>query len=618
MSEQLKVGTYSKKFKYSDDTLEYEFQIKKRRKWWLWLLLLLPLLLLIKCSRDIEIVTIDADSGKVIPQVTVSANYTAHYLYADNKFLKSDNIQCEQTTDDKGVAAFNDLPCSVFSYLFYWHSSIDFFAQTDCYVTYDNGFLFHFNKHIKLKLEPKTTLMQVVVVDLESSDTLPNAEVTVNVQQSGNVENVKFTTDANGSVILENVKLCSKLESVCASLYGYADTCKNNVEVSEYASGGSVVLKLRPIKDKITFFVRNVETKEPIPGALAEVELTDSHSHSTRSSFVTNVDGKGMGFYDDAFILSKVHIKASKVHFHDSIFVGDYTVEEFVKLSDDKRVVWLRPEPFTEEFCNVDTVTKQPIAGVRNDIKVVDYNGNETVYTEYSNRNGRFSVNAKEHSHIYINSEKKYEYIDKFTSIQDFTDVDTVWMQPVIVSLVFRTVKGDTGILLDNCDLQINTSETNTTNPTNSGNGEFVVRGLRLTENITIVASHIGYETNDTKIWNLNVGQLSNAPQSERDIPLGIPPCSESVSSGQFVNSCQTYSMGQMSGTFNLYMNAYDVHSDHFTVYDGPDTSYPVIYDDRFLNEKTVTLRFSNKDVTIQVEVFDSGTSWNYKLFCPN
>ena len=70
--------------------------------------------------------------------------------------------------------------------------------------------------------------------------------------------------------------------------------------------------------------------------------------------------------------------------------------------------------------------------------------------------------------------------------------------------------------------MSISTSCSNVQEPQSSGNGEFVVEDIFLTEDISIVASKNEYTTNADKIRTAQVFDLMNAPQEERDIPLII------------------------------------------------------------------------------------------------
>ena len=621
---QKKDMNYHKKIKYAADQDLYEVQIKKRRNWWWLLLCLIPLLLLIRCKHDIQVVTVDTEYGVPLSDVQVGINYTAHFLYKDSRLFANESIIMEQTTDSVGVAFFRDLPCSVYSYIFYCLSQAKFSASSECITSYEKKQNFHFSHQVTMDLAARTVDIYIQTKDLETGEPIPGATVTYIYSDMGTLRTDSVETEADGCIKIPNFRYCGVVKNLCGSCYGYADTCKADLPIGELITLNDVsTLHLRPIKANFSFFVKNVETKEPIPGAKATITLTHPNSKVTESTSTTNVDGKGRGFYDNAFILSKVSIKASKPHFNDSTLTGSYTVEQFCKLPDDDRTVWLRPDPFSVDFQNVDSLTRKPIAGVKNTITVTDPSGNIKIYHEVSNRNGKFPVSAKENSKITIVSEKSPEFITKTTHISAFRQAEIIRMVPDLFSLTFRTIEKESGELLPNCNLSISASLSGVHLPTNSGVGEFIVNGLRHGDRISIVASKTNYTTNRDKVNNASADELLTADQSQRDIPLSIdlPPCDggnkfDKVKAG-IENVIRSYNMGQRRGTFVLEIDAYSI-TDHFKVYDGPDTSCPVLFDSDVTNKQTVTLTFSQSIVTIEATTVDENSSWNYIPHCPN
>ena len=324
-------------------------------------------------------------------------------------------------------------------------------------------------------------------------------------------------------------RVCGEFNSIKVSADGYADTLLTNKQVSELlGQTGGYVIPLRPLKERFIFFVKNCYTKEPIPDALAEVTLSLNGQKGSVGKSRTNVDGLGQGFFENARVLATIHIKASKQGYYDSVYVAPkgkpnpITVRDFVKLDSTDRVVWLQPKPQAVQFRNVDSLSKQPIAGVGNKVVVNGIDGKTRTYTSTSNRNGYFDVTAMPGDKITIVSTLDPYYHPKTTVIDQFVKAETIYMNPVLVDLNFRTMELDdgniTGVLPD-CDLVV-TVDGKKVNPTNSGSGAFKVTQLRLTSKISIVASKTDYITNDTKVQNKSVEQLWKANQDERDIPL--------------------------------------------------------------------------------------------------
>jgi hypothetical protein len=240
----------------------------------------------------------------------------------------------------------------------------------------------------------------------------------------------------------------------------------------------------------------------------------------------TSIDGKGIAVYSDAFVLSVISITAHKVHFRDSILTGGpWTVEKFIKQKDEVRTIWLTPEPYLQEFVNVDSITGKPIPGVKNIIKITRPDGTSETVTETGNRNGVFPISAKEDDRVEIISEKAPEYKQKRTVYPKFKDVKDkkVRMSPETETLTFRTLNADKpNELLPSCNLQVTGSVSGGLQPSNSGNGSFSVT-FRRTELLTIVATKSGYKNTTDKV-NAKSWTYLKDDQERRDIPLKRNP----------------------------------------------------------------------------------------------
>jgi hypothetical protein len=191
-------------------------------------------------------------------------------------------------------------------------------------------------------------------------------------------------------------------------------------------------------------------------------------------------------------------------------------------------------------------LSNQPIAGVKNVIVVDGIDGTTKTYERTSNRNGYFDVIALPGDKITIVSTLDPYYHPKTTVIDKFEKAEIVYMRPVLVSLDFRTmemVDGQILGLLPNCTLVI-TVDGKRVNPTNSGNGNFIVANVRLNSTISIAASK-QYYNSSTKIRNRKVEDLYKAQQDARDIPLSI----ERVCGERFNSQAPQYS-SQMSIPF--------------------------------------------------------------------
>lgn len=601
----------------------YVFEKKKWNKWWL-LLLLVPLSMLIQCERQIDTVCVEPQTGIEIDGINVDMHYNA-YLVKDATGLKwMRRIERTEMTDSAGVAKFDKLPCSVFSYVFCCLSKAYFSAKSECYMATDQECNFHYTRTINLDMDPRREDLYIKVVDLETDDCLPDASVVYEYTDGNEAVVDSTTTDAGGVAVLKGIRFCSNIDRISASRYGYADTLARDVDARELVSpSDDMALRLRPIKENFTFFVKDKETKQPIPAALAIVTLTHPNGSQISSELHTSIDGKGIAMYDDAFILSTIAIHASKLHYKDGdLEGGPWTVDKFKPQPDDVRTVWLEAEPYVVNFVNVDSITETPIPNVKNHIKVTDPAGNVEEYEEVSNSNGVFPVKAKEGSVIEIISDNAVGYKDKFTRIPKFSGPEKVRMQPKMVKMRFRTLDLYNGTVLPDCRLVVRGSISGNLPPSTSGSGEFMVEA-RYTELLSIGASKAGYLPNTTSVQNARVSELEVAPQSRRDIPLklDLPPCEGGVNVPKASNEnlhTRSYAMGQMSGTTYVDCDFYD-WADYLTVYDGASaTGTPVVPKQKIQNQKTVPVRFTKGAITVVIESSQGNSSWEYVVRCPN
>lgn len=622
---------YKKKFRFNENQLNYEFQLKRKRNWWWLLLFLLPLLLLIRCEKDVRVQTVTEQDNIPIPDTEVRIDYVAHYLYKDGTFFANIPYQQSQVTDTLGYTTFNKLGCSLYSCLFYCLSEMNLLASSECYDADPLSKIFHFNRNVKIRMRRKQTELPIKVVDAETATVIPGANVRYIFRSDGGT-NGEAITNPNGEIMLKNIWECGVIDRIEASAYGYADTIVNNLQVREMMSNReNSTIKLRPIKEKFDFFVKNKITFQPIPGAKVEVMLVDKGTQKLRGESITNVDGIGRGFYDDAFILSKVQIKASKLHYKDGELEGDYTVEEFKKLPDSLRVIYLEPEPYVVEFQNIDTLTNKPIAGVLNEITVNSINGKTESYEEVSNNGGYFPVKAMEGDEISITSSLTPAYKTKNTIIEKYKAEEVIYMEPEVVTLVFRTIDAVDGTLLGDCTLSAFLNSSPLSEPQNSLKGEFMVDDLLVNGTVSITASKQGYKTNNYSVNNALVAYLMKAPQRARDIPLelDLPPCQ----AGNVVENIQgkgeqidSYSLGKRGpGTFVFDYYTGSREPDRIMVYNckeediSPST---LIFDTGDLCTEGLTLsktlKFVEPVVTVHAITSSQTSVWSYCVHCPN
>lgn len=598
--------------RYQPSANQYTFQMQHRKPfpWWIFLFLL-PLLLLIRCQKDITVRCLDADTGTP--------------LSGEMVLLECPDTTLSQPTDSAGVTVFRNLPTSVFGMVFHPMAPVSASVKSTCHEETKVVRKYYFTRRITLKMKPRRVDLIVKVLDLETEERLPDATVYYEWTEGGKPCKDSTHTDAAGLARLYGMRYCGRIRLMQGSCYGYADTTVTDIPCQPLmAENDSTALRLRPIKDRFSFFVKNKETREPIPDALCHVTLThpgQSH-HVVDRHLRTSIDGKGAAFFDDAFILAVVNILASKPHYKDGrLEGGPWTVENFIQQDEDTRTVWLEPEPYLMEFINVDSLTLSPIPGVKNEITVTDPNGEVTHYTEISNSNGVFPITAKEDSRVDVVSTKDGEYLRKETHYPKFREITDyrIKMMPELVELSFRTVREeDHSVLLPQCRLNVRGSISGHLAPENSGDGVFTVT-MRKAERLSIVASKPGYVTNSHTVRDRDWPYLEASLQ-HRTIPLklDLPPCNGGVEEsyeGPTI-SIRSYSMGQLSGTASIWVDFFSI-GDYLTVYDGNSTQGRVIVPRQFIEyQQLIPFSFTQGAVTVVIES-GSGSSGKFEVRCP-
>ena len=564
---------FSEDFQIESGRSDYEFHMKKSSYWWLWILGLMVFMLLccVKCNHSIDVKTADIDSGENVVCDSVTINYTSHYLYKDGRFFVNETHSITQAPDADGVVHFSDMPCSVFSYIFYAFSSAEYTIENGCYVLPEppTEGLFHYKWSQTLKLATKTTDLVLTVIDRDTGEPLADAMLQYSFNRGGKTVNDSIKSDAAGRCNLTAIPTCGSINISRASCYAYQDTSNVSISVIEALSDDEIAtIPLTPLKESFTFFVHNKYTHQPIPDAKVEIVLKNKNNVVRHGPISTNVDGTGRGTYNDAFIGASLELKASKTNYKDSIYTPICTVKEFIDKPDSLRVIYLEPLPYNQTFVNADSISHEPIAGVMNHIVVKSMDGNEYKYDEPSNRQGVFTFKAMEGDHIVIDSKLDPQYEPKHTEIAKFEKGDTIFMKPRVADLTFRTIK---------------------------------------------------------------IAYLMQAPQSERDIPLveGLEPCNASNSGASdvkagAVSKPQSYNMGQKDGTFDLSWSNGGSCPDKIDVYnhepgESYDTHSPIFTTGMTAGDGASSIRFSYGSViTIVVTTGPSdGSSWEYKLGCP-
>lgn len=628
-TSQVDINVESNKIRYRKENSEYAFKMIHPRKfpWWVFLLFL-PFLMLIRCQNNLQVDCMEVGTGAPVTYQDVNLKYTERFIVKEGKWFSSEEIDRVSKSDSLGVAVFAGLPSSVFGHVCCFLTKGRLSSAGKCYGDVEKQFNVFLTRRTDLLFEPRRDDLRVRVVDGETGDPLPDAIVIYDYYDAGRAIQDSSSVDAAGVATIPDMRYCGKISLLTGRCYGYHDDVHSDVPCSELlVERDSTDLRLRPIKEKFTFFVCNSETKEPIPGASCVVTLVHPgvSKKTTSRNVHTSVDGKGMGVYANAPILSTVGITASKPNYKDGVLKdgpkGPWTVENFIKQPDSVRTVWLDPLPYLQEFVNVDSLSLRPIPGVKNEITVYHADGSVTKLVEISNSNGVFPISAKEDEKVEVVSTKGNEYHPKHTTYPKFKEITDrkIKMRPVMVDFDFKTVyEADHSQLLPDCSLRVQGSISGALNPRNSGNGTFTVQ-MRMAETLTIVASKTGFKTNGTKIRERTHAWLSEGA-GRREIPLDydLPPCDVRQDSyNGYGRTVSPFNMGQMSGTAIVDVDFYSI-GDWITIYDGNTASGTPIVSRTYIEYKRqIPITFTRGAVTVVVESMDSGSSGEYTVRCP-
>ena len=368
----------------NENIKEYTIKIKKKKfRWWLLLLLLLPLLLLIKCEKNIVFKVVDSQK-QVVEGAIVKLKYTEHYITKDTPF------DLEQKSDSLGLVIFPTFPYSIYSYFFHSNESLIVTAENHCYQSDSLNKKFHDipnNAEVELILKDKNTKIDFLIVDAENNQPIPEADLKAYFDKNGKNKELKAKSKVSGEVFLSEVPYCSSA-FVVASYHGYEnDTIKNTTQKILSGKQKEVrILRLKPIKKMMQFFVKDLYSKKAIANAKANLII----GGKTVQTVKTNVNGyaglPGEGKFKEIRITADFTIEASKNFYNDTTYSDK--VETFIQKTAEQRTIYLRPKKGSLVFRNVESGSSKPISGAKNQIYV---NG-KLIATEYSNSSGEFTL----------------------------------------------------------------------------------------------------------------------------------------------------------------------------------------------------------------------------------
>lgn len=315
--------TLKGKFVYDAANLSPRDVVLRRPFNWWWLLLLLLLVpLFIRCERTVTVHVVDP-TGTPIANADVNLNYTAHYLYNDGFFTNIPQTRQGQT-DSHGEIEFADLPCSVFSYIFYTFAKMHIEASSPDFTPVATKELFHWRRHVTIALGDAW----IQVIDKISGQPIRGAEVVVTVNGSGRGS---FTTRGDGTVSIPDIHLGDRIDAVGrADGYETNDSTIRNVAAKELMVKPPRKLPLQP-HIECGGQVNYSSTFQPV----VEIEHIDMHQNS--GTFTLNATTYG---YPDRI---EVLNQNGRQLYDTGLFpTADDEVRSFTAIPFDTRYITLR------------------------------------------------------------------------------------------------------------------------------------------------------------------------------------------------------------------------------------------------------------------------------------
>lgn len=368
----------------SEDEAEYIVRVKSKNYWWLllFLLLLLPLLLLLRFDKDIAFVTSDTDSKQTLQNVNVDFKYIDYSFIKTNPFgfFVSDTIKLDGQTDQNGKLVFTKVNYSLYSILFHSAENALVRASKGCQGSDTLTPVFStLQDYIPYEIplgRPKLT-MNFLVVDTEDNEPLPEANIKVLIEG----QEFEFQTLADGTAEVKNIPGCTDLK-VEGSKEGFStDSLTADTETFQ-KSLENRTLKLTPGKGIISFTVQDIETRKNISGAVAKLVLEGKTAEIT-----ANTNGVGKCVFEDVSTKYGFHVEVRKTSYFDTSSLT-YKLAGYEKLTDEEKIIRMRPFKNVLIFRNVDSLSGKTIAGVTNKIFI---NGEDKGVT-LSDNQGCFTI----------------------------------------------------------------------------------------------------------------------------------------------------------------------------------------------------------------------------------
>lgn len=220
---------YSKSFNYTEDQLNYDFNLRKRRPWWLLLFLLLPLLLLVRCHKDITIVALDPYGGGV-PDAVVTLSYVEHTLLKEKKFHYIHQSEYRDVTDSSGIIVFKKAPYSVYSWFFKCKDMAEAKAEKGI-MKGNTSFRYHRQSRDTIILGWE---LPIEVRWLRTKDPVPGACVDIDFQDNVKHYEAHLVTDEKGACSLKTRTTDGRIVTAVVTKPGTSGTLALNEHFEDY------------------------------------------------------------------------------------------------------------------------------------------------------------------------------------------------------------------------------------------------------------------------------------------------------------------------------------------------------------------------------------------------
>lgn len=552
---------------------KYKLQVRGWDKRWLWCLLLIPFiaLLFVNYDRDIQIQTV-LPNGKACSGVAVEAQFVSHYLYKDGAWFTTDTLNKAANVGEDGMLKFKEVGMSGFSHIFYMLEELSLRPSSECLLAMDTLMTHKLHwtlpsKLFKLRMYEHKTDISVRVLNQEFGNPIKGATLHVYFQRDG--EPVEYTTqtDEYGDALIPQLALCGQLDSIRVERYGYVTHRSSDLAVKGLVEETpNLTINLTSNKERITFFVKNSATREPLPSALVVLTFQNKQSGDVIvDSVMTNVDGMGVGYFDGLRVQDNLELKASCVFFRSASFGQPTTVGVFKARSDEDRTVYLEPEQHLLGLQCVDAETGDAIPGVLVKYKLV--NAPENVYQQMSNSNGKINVRATPNDKLEVSVDETAEYEALRSQTIQMGKDSIIRLQPRVLSIPIEVI--------DAIDKSHVAGSTISCMPASvqvqpAGDGRFTLQA-KGHERLSVYAEHPNYKPNQQGISGVKAIDLLRGDQAKRQIELSLPECTVSeASNSQHGNKgfVQEYNMGVPSGRFELRYDT-DSEPDKIEVFDG-------------------------------------------------